>query len=151
MRLPTALAAATILAACGPEKPEEPRRDLAADSVDAAETAFDAAAFDTITWDPPADAIVRGSVVYQFSCRKCHGTSGYGDGRFVTRGDTLKPPSFHQEDWKFAGRLDSLRKQVYIGTTEGMPHWGLEGLKYRDIDGVAKFILELREKEAGTR
>ena len=85
---------------------------------------------------------MRGSVVFQYSCAKCHGSQGYGDGLFVTRGDTLRPPSFHTEDWRFQDDLEGLRRHVYTGTEGGMPHWGMEGLKYRDIDAVAQFILD---------
>lgn len=122
--------------------PEEPQEPTAADTVAMALGTFDAAAFDTITWETPEDAVVRGSIVFQYSCSKCHGAQGYGDGNFVTRGDTVRPPSFHTEDFQFLGDLEGLRQHVYTGTAGGMPHWGMEGLKYRDIDAVGRFILD---------
>ena len=41
-----------------------------------------------------------------------------------------------------AAMLDGLREFIYTGAEGGMPHWGLEGLKYRDVDAVARFILD---------
>lgn len=135
--------AVVALAACGGgEDAEVQQAPSAADTVQAAMAQFDAAAFDTVTWEKPADAVVRGSVVFNYSCKKCHGPQGYGDGGFVMQGDTLRPPSFHDPDWKFKNDLAGLRRQISIGTTEGMPHWGLEGLKAKDVDAVAHFILE---------
>ena len=34
----------------------------------------------------------------------------------------------------------ALRQYIYSGNVAGMPYWGLVGLKYRDIDAVARFI-----------
>ncbi|HEX9885193.1 MAG TPA: c-type cytochrome [Longimicrobiales bacterium] len=102
---------------------------------------FDAAGFDTIQWTTVEDATVRGSVVFNYSCVRCHGEQGYGDAGFVTQGDTLRPPSFHDAEWALAGDFFGLRQRIYTGTENGMPHWGLAGLKYRDIDAVARFIL----------
>lgn len=110
------------------------------DTVEAAVLQFDAAAFDSITWEEPATALERGGVVFAYSCQKCHGAGGFGDGGFVMQGDTVRPPSFREPDWRFADDLEGLRRQIFIGTTKGMPHWGLEGLDYRDIDAVARFI-----------
>lgn len=113
-----------------------------ADSVQTAAAQYDPANFDTIQWKTPEEAIVRGSVVFSYSCAKCHGRQGYGDGGFVTQGDTLRPPSFHDADWKYADDPDGLKRLVFTGAEGGMPHWGLEGLKYRDVDAVVRFILE---------
>lgn len=140
--------ALVLLAACGPNEPDEeiPAEPSAADTVAMAEAQYDPAAFDTVSWETPSDAWVRGSVVFSYSCARCHGRQGYGDGGFVTRGDTIEPPSLHPEDWRFAGDLEGLRRFIYTGSEGGMPHWGLEGLKYKDVDAVARFILEsLRE------
>lgn len=130
------------LAACGGGEPPPPQETApsAADTVASALAGYDAAAFDTISWAEPGEAVVRGSVVFSYSCRKCHGGQGYGDGGFVAQGDTVRPPSFHTPDWRFRDDLAGLRQQIFTGTSEGMPHWGLEGLKYRDIDAVARFI-----------
>lgn len=133
--------AGLVLAACE-EAPEPEAEPTPADTVETALAAFDAAAFDTIAWDTEADAVVRGSIVFQYSCAKCHGTQGLGDGEFVTQGDTLKPPSFAAEAFQFRDDLEGLRQHVFTGTVGGMPHWGMEGLQYRDIDAVGRFILE---------
>jgi mono/diheme cytochrome c family protein len=145
MRLPLpvvlATAAGLVMVACGGgESSQEAQAPTAEDTVREAMAAYEPAAFDTIAWETNDDAVVRGSVVFSYSCKKCHGVQGYGDGGFVTRGDTLEPPSFHAEDWRFRDDLPGLREQVFVGTTEGMPHWGLVDLSYRDIDAVARFI-----------
>jgi mono/diheme cytochrome c family protein len=139
--------ALTIVAAgCAGGEPEGETMEVGPDSLTIAQEAFDAAAFDTITWETDTEAEERGAVVYQYSCRKCHGERGLGDAEFVRQGDTLRPPSFREPDWGFASDLDGLREQVFVGNAEGMPHWGLVGLKPKDVDAVAKYILNvLRE------
>jgi len=143
------LASAPLLASCGSQ--DDPAAEAAAeaarvaaqaDSVMLAESMYDPAAFDTIAWPTHQDKLDRGSVVWGVSCSKCHGRTGAGDGRFVMNGDTLMPPSFLAEEWQFAEDVDGLRKQVFTGTAEGMPHWGFYGLKFRDIDAVAVYIQE---------
>lgn len=142
--LTLAAAAVLVLAACEARSPEETVDPLAAraDTVRAAAEVFDSTVFDTITWESPAAAVERGSVVFNISCAKCHGTTGRGDGHFVVNGDTLRPPSFLQKDWRFADDPIGLRRQIFTGNVAGMPYWGLVGLKYRDIDAVARFITE---------
>ncbi|NNF38489.1 MAG: hypothetical protein HKO98_15870 [Gemmatimonadetes bacterium] len=140
-RLVALLFAGLVVAACD-SPPEVPPEPTAADTIAMAVAAYDPAGFDSIAWDTPDEAIVRGSVVYQYSCVKCHGAQGLGDGGFVTRGDTLRPPAFNAEDWAFQGNLEGLRTHVFTGTEGGMPHWGLEGLQYRDVDAVSRFILD---------
>lgn len=138
-----ALAGATFLfVACGGGEPAETEAQgpSVADSIQTALDQYDPAAFDTVTWESHNDAVVRGSVVFSYSCARCHGTHGEGDGRFVTQGDTLFPPDFTEADWRFAEDLEALRQYIYVGDEGGMPHWGLEGLKYKDVDAVAKFL-----------
>jgi len=137
------------LAACGGGQQQEAAVDsVQEDSVALAMEQFDASVFDTLTWETDTSAVNRGRVVYAFSCRKCHGTTGLGDGGFVLRGDTLRPPSLLEPDWKFANDLPGFRLQVFTGNAEGMPHWGLVGLKMRDIDAVTRYILEELRAEA---
>lgn len=127
--------------ACAAEDvPELEARPTGADSVAAALAAFDAAAFDSISWDNQAAAMDRGRVVFSFSCMKCHGVEGRGDGELVTEGGDYHPPDLTMEGWRFADDHEGLREQIFTGTAQGMPHWGLEGLKYRDIDAVATFL-----------
>ncbi|CAN5664430.1 hypothetical protein BH23GEM9_BH23GEM9_31270 [soil metagenome] len=129
----------TVLAAtCG-----GPRQDEAAVAVD---TAAQAAAmltpelFDSISWPSDSAAIGRGAVVWTYSCRKCHGTDGSGNGGFVQAGDTVRPPSLLEVDWRFANDREGMRRQIFTGTDEGMPHWGPAGLKPRDIDAVTVYV-----------
>jgi mono/diheme cytochrome c family protein len=126
--------------ACGGEGPPEQAGDPIADSVQVASEIFDEGEFDSIAWDTPTAAQERGAVVFRISCAKCHGARGRGDGGFVASGDTLRPPSFRQRDWRYADDAVGLRRRVFTGTEAGMPTWGLYGLKYRDIDAVATYI-----------
>lgn len=134
------LAVLGLAGACGEPAPPPAGGPTSADSVEAALTQFDESVFDTIAWPTPVEAVVRGSVVFSYSCVRCHGRFGEGDGGFVTQGDTLRPPDFTVADWRFIGDLDGLRQFIYTGSERGMPHWGLEGLKYRDVDAVARFL-----------
>jgi mono/diheme cytochrome c family protein len=108
--------------------------------------AYDASMFDSITWNTEQDALDRGLTVYRHSCARCHGTEGRGDAGFVRAGDTLRPESFLREDWPYTDDKASLRQQVFVGTAEGMPHWGLEGLRPRDVDAVAIYIMQVLRK-----
>lgn len=130
------------LGACaGDEPPPEPQGPSRADSVAIASETFDSAVFDTIAWEgQPQTALERGSLVYRISCSKCHGEVGRGNGNFVFQGDTLKPPTFLAEDWRFADDPIGLREYIFSGNVLGMPYWGLVGLQYRDIDAVAVYI-----------
>ena len=137
------------VAGCAPQDAPEPEQGATEEeAVLQAEGVFDPAGFDTIAWDTEQAAIDRGALVFRVSCSKCHGPSGRGDGGFVVEGDTLRPPSLVDPDWRFADDPTGLREQIFVGTAAGMPHWGLEGLKYRDIDAVARFVtLWLRREE----
>lgn len=151
--IPTIIALAW-LGACGGEPPAQevvvqgPSR---ADSVAIAMEAFDPAAFDTITWETPQAAAERGGLVYRISCSKCHGDGGRGNGNFVFQGDTLQPPSFLTTDWRFANDSVGLREAIYTGNVLGMPYWGLVGLKYRDVDAVARYIVDFLRPNYGDR
>lgn len=138
------LAVVVAVAGCGGAEEAETRSDpdVAVDSVTMAAEAFDPTVFDTLTWESEQEAVERGGVVFTYSCAKCHGPRGFGDGGFVRQGDTLRPPSFHQASWEYAQNPGELRKMIFTGGEGGMPHWGLEGLQYRDVDAVATFILE---------
>lgn len=153
MRGAGVVATMIVLAACGGGQQQEAVvSDVQADSVALATEQFDAAVFDTLTWASDTAALNRGRVVFAFSCRKCHGPTGLGDGGFVMQGDTLRPPSLLAPDWKFASDPAALRLQVFTGNASGMPHWGLVGLRMRDIDAVVRYILEdLRAEPGGER
>ena len=140
-RLVLPLVLALVLVACG----EAPPADQAAPPdtmTPAAQAAFDPTVFDTITWENDQAALDRGQVVYNYSCAKCHGPRGLGDADFVSGVDTLRPPSFREPDWIYAGNREAIREQVFVGTAKGMPHWGLEGLKPKDVDAVALYIMQ---------
>lgn len=144
--LPLAVAMATVT--CGPSAEEIALAEKAAaaaaqDSLLAvAEAAFDASVFDTLTYESDEAALERGQQVYSFSCTRCHGEEGLGDAGFVRGGDTLQPPSFKEATWPMAGDKEAIRKAIFVGTTENMPHWGLEGLKAESVEAVARYIVE---------
>jgi mono/diheme cytochrome c family protein len=140
--IPILLALAWLGACSGEALQEEvvegPSR---ADSVGIAQASFDAVVFDTIAWETEQAALDRGALVYRISCSKCHGDGGRGNGNFAIGADTLRPPSFLTTDWRFAEDGVGLREAIYTGNVAGMPYWGLVGLKYRDIDAVANYIV----------
>jgi len=140
--IPATLAAALLSAACAGGEPADDTSQGSADSLVLAQTAFDPTMFDTVTWETQVEALERGEVVYRFSCLKCHGEKGLGDSGFVRGGDTLRPPSFREADWLYAGDKEGIRQQVFVGTAKAMPHWGLVGLPPRDLDAVAIYIIE---------
>ncbi len=106
----------------------------------AAVGAPDPALFDSIAWPDGGAALDRGATVYAYSCAKCHGDSGRGDGGYRLQGRLLRPPSFRADDWRFANDLAGLRAYVHAGNDQGMPHWGEVGLTPRDIDAVARYV-----------
>jgi mono/diheme cytochrome c family protein len=138
----TSLAAALLTVGCGGGEPPEAEVSAGPDSTALAQAAYDPTMFDTVSWESQEKAIERGQVVYRFSCLKCHGETGLGDAGFVRGGDTLRPPSFREPTWAYAGDKEGIREQVFVGTAESMPHWGLVGLTPRDVDAVATYIME---------
>lgn len=148
------LAALLGLIGCGGGE-EAPERDsqaalrqARADSVARAEARYEPAAFDTIGWESWSQRAERGRLVYNVSCRKCHGTQGAGDGDTAARFE-LDVPSLVAGDWSYAGDQAAIRRRVYVGHESEMPTWGLYGLTYRDIDAVALYIDEVLREEAG--
>ncbi len=135
----------TLSAACGPSAEEqaaqqaEELRLARADSVAQAEAIYDAAAFDTIQWVSPDSALVRGQVVWRFSCQKCHAADGGGGGELALQHE-LAMPNLRAADWRLAGDIPAIRRSVFVGHESEMPNWGLHGISSRDIDAVAKYI-----------
>ena len=142
------LAVALVTVTCGPSAEEQAAEAVTAaaaaedSSMAAAEVAYDMSVFDTLTWESEEAALARGQQVYSFSCARCHGPGGLGDAEFVRGGDTLRPPSFREPTWPLAADTEGIRKAIFVGTTENMPHWGLEGLKAEAIDAVTLYILD---------
>lgn len=136
-----ALSAAGLLLALGcAGDGDDPDAAPPANDVSAAEARYDRAAFDTVAWESEEAALVRGEEVWRYACAQCHGPAGAGDGGFVQEGDTLRPPSFLVPGWRFAADREGLIHQVYVGTDQAMPHWGLRRMRPRDIDAVTRYI-----------
>lgn len=136
---------ALIAAGCagGEESADESAERLQsarADSVGMAEMEYDAAVFDTIEWETAEDRLNRGRVVWQFSCQKCHGPDGRGEGSLARTWD-LSVPDLTARDWTYQGDLEAIRHRIFVGHESEMPNWGLHGLKYQDIDAVAAHIV----------
>jgi mono/diheme cytochrome c family protein len=143
IRVTAAIGVIGLLAGC--EQPQEGATDEARETAAAAQE-FDPAAYDTVTWASDSAAIARGADIFKWVCAECHGERGLGDGGRVIDGDTIRPPSFHQEDWAFADDPSALHRKVFVGNTLGMPHWGLRQMRPRDIVAVERYIrLELAE------
>lgn len=127
---------------CEIERTPEARTEAA--EVELAERRYDPATFDTVVWVSQEAAIERGREIYAWVCADCHGPEGRGDGGRVIDGDTIHPPSFQREAWPYAGDPQALHRQVYVGNTLGMPHWGLRLMRARDIVALEQYIrLEL--------
>ena len=140
-RVPLALLVLLLLVACGSgaqDQTEVARPDSVAMAM--ALEQYSPALFDSITWAADTAQTNRGAVVWTFSCKKCHGDTGRGDARLVVEGDTIVPPDFHMAGWRFASDRAGLLKYIYTGNEKRMPHWGIEGLKPRDMAAVATYI-----------
>jgi mono/diheme cytochrome c family protein len=121
-----------------------PTQRTEADEVELAERRYDPATFDTVVWASQEAAVERGREIYAWVCADCHGPEGRGDGGRVVDGDTIRPPSFQREGWAYAADPEALHRQVFIGNSLGMPHWGLRLMRPRDIVALEKYIrLEL--------
>lgn len=142
-----ALAYVALLGSCRPDADEqtaesaESLRLARADSVAQAEAVYDAAAFDTVAWPSQEARIERGRVVWNFSCQKCHGEWGHGDGE-LAREHEIDMPDLTVADWEYEGDVPAIRHRIFVGHESEMPNWGLHGLGPRDIDAVATWIVE---------
>ncbi len=140
--IPAGLAMLLVAAACDVQEEAPPANE--AEVVAEADRAYDPAAYDTVTWASEQAAVDRGRDIFKWACADCHGPEARGDGGRVIDGDTIRPPSFHQDHWKYADDPDALHRKVFIGNNLGMPHWGLRQMRPRDIVAVERYIrLEL--------
>lgn len=145
--IPAGLAMVMAVAACDSAEESPPATE--ADAVAAAAGVYDPASYDTVRWASDSAAIDRGRDIFKWACAECHGQEGRGDGGRVIDGDTIQPPSFHQDDWPYADDPDELHRKVFVGNELGMPHWGLRQMRPRDIVAVERYIrLELVQEEA---
>ena len=114
----------------------------AQDTVAWAEARYASSVFDTIQFPSDSARRARGGDVFRWACASCHGPGGKGDGEAVLKGVVVRPPSFVEPGWRFAHDEDGLRRKIFVGNTQGMPHWGLRYTQPRDILAVEKYILE---------
>lgn len=138
----------TVVAASGCESGESEAdaeaalQQARADSVAMADSLYDAAVFDTLTWESDEARLERGAVVWRSSCEKCHGANGGGNGEAALEFQ-LQVPSFMVTGWQYEGDVQALRHRVFVGyagpQAYRMPSWGVY-VTYRDIDAVAHYI-----------
>jgi mono/diheme cytochrome c family protein len=129
-----------VVSVVGCEIERTPEQRTEAAEVELAERRYDPVTFDTVVWASQEAAVERGREIYAWVCADCHGPEGRGDGGRVIDGDTVRPPSFHREGWPYAEDPAALHRQVYVGNTLGMPHWGLRLMRPRDIVALEKYI-----------
>jgi mono/diheme cytochrome c family protein len=140
---PLGVSLLVVLYGCGGGGGSQQASMTHSDSVALALSQLSAETFDTIAWASDSVALARGQLVWSTSCQKCHSADGSGDAGFVSGGQTLVPADFRSDTWTLGRDRDGLRRAVYTGTEEGMPHWGLVGLKPRDVDAVALYIQQV--------
>lgn len=143
------LALALLLPACGgggdeaPEvSAEESLRAARADSVARAQEMFDATVFDTLTWESDNARWERGGVVWSFTCQRCHGADGRGQGEDAVKFD-IAVPDLIDPAWQYADDLPAIRHVIFVGHDTEMPSMGLIGLSYPDVDAAAHYINDL--------
>lgn len=130
------LLVATSLA-CEKHEFEPPDR---AERVAQADSLFQPAMFDSVTWPTDDDRLTAGNEVFTAECRRCHGTVGEGDTEYARSRD-LHPPSLVRADWPQGDSLLAMRRRVFTGHPEGMPSFGVGSLTARQIDAVAFYIV----------
>jgi mono/diheme cytochrome c family protein len=121
---------------------EETLRAARADSVALAMDMYEAAVFDTLTWDSDNARWERGGVVWSFTCQRCHGADGAGKGEDAVNYD-IAVPDVTLTDWPLAGDIPAIRERIFIGHETEMPSMGLIGLSYPDVDASAHYIDDL--------
>jgi len=132
--------------ACGGSEEEEPQvpreealRAARADSVAQATEMYDSAVFDTLTWESDNARWERGGVVWSFTCQRCHGSDGAGQGPDAVTFD-IPVPDMTGPDWQYADDLSGIRERIFVGHQSEMPSMGLIGLSYSDVDAAAHYI-----------
>jgi len=121
---------------------EEALRAARADSVARATEMYDASVFDTLTWESDNARWERGGVVWAFTCQRCHGASGDGQGEDAVKFN-IEVPDMTVADWPYANDIPAIRERIYVGHDSEMPSMGLIGLTYRDVDASAYYINDL--------
>lgn len=138
--IPAGLTMMLIVTACKLEREETGTIDPEAAAVAEADRPNSPAGYDTVSWESEQAAIDRGRDIFAWTCADCHGEEGRGDGGRVINGDTIRPPSFHLEEWPYADDPAALRRKVFMGNDLGMPHWGLRQMRPRDVVAVERYI-----------
>ena len=144
------LALVALLSSCGgggeDEAPavsrEEALRTARADSVAQAEGMYDPAVFDTLTWESDNARWERGGIVWSFTCQRCHGADGKGQGEDATKFG-FSVPDITVPDWEHAGDIPAIRHAIFVGHDTEMPSLGVIGLGYSDVDAAAHYIDDL--------
>lgn len=137
LALAAGMATAMAVSGCSDHEfhpPSEEERTARADSI------YTPALFDSITWSSDSARVQTGNLVFADECRRCHGPLGQGETGYA-RENELTVPSLVEPDWAYAGSIDTLRHQIFVGHPGGMPNWGGGRLEPRQIDAAAAYIL----------
>ncbi len=121
---------------------EEALRAARADSVAQAAEMYDAAVFDTLTWENDNARWERGGVVWSFTCQRCHGADGTGHGPDAVTFN-IQVPDMAAADWRYADDIPATREFIFVGHDSEMPSLGLIGLPYSDVDASTHYIHDL--------
>lgn len=133
--------------ACGGHEFEPPSEE---ERIAEAEGVYSPALFDSVSWPDPDRRLFTGNEVYAAHCRRCHGTLGRGDTDYA-QSRNLDVPSIVEPNWAFGDSMEAVRREIFVGHTEGMPTWGVAGITSREIDAAAYYILTvLRPEVLGT-
>jgi len=97
--------------------------------------------FDTLEWESRDRMLVTGAALFGADCRDCHGSLGRGGTAYASE-HGLDVPSLVEPAWQYDGNLDAVRRLIFTGHTGGMPTHGIAGLTAREIDAVARYIVE---------
>lgn len=141
------LAATVVVGGCEEHGYHPPDRAV---HVARADSVYDQARFDTLSWNSAAERIAAGNLVYADECRRCHGPTGDGATEYAQARE-LEVPSLVAPDWEYGEDLDAVRRRIFTGHPDGMPTWGVGRLTERQVDAVAFYLVEqLRQEFAGS-
>lgn len=131
------LVSAWTVGGCGDHEFEPPSQE---DRSARADSMYSTALFDSVAWASDSLRLQTGNLVFADECRRCHGPLGRGETEYARNND-IEVPSLVEQDWAYAGLMDSVRHRIFVGHQQ-MPNWGVVRLTPRQIDAAAAYILD---------